>query len=139
MTTALTVVEPTSIPIRNWLDMLVGLGLHAIGNVMNKVGSAAYDTLGVRHLIERLPGFGVCIHPGAALIEGEAGGFERGGEFLLRLVLGFAEGHLDAGMGVDLTFARRFDRDEDHVLVVTHHGGLRTIALRTRHAAEGLE
>src|SRR5215472_16264360 len=78
-------------------------------------------------------------HPGAALIEGEPGLRESGGEFLLGLILGFAERHLHAAVSVDLAFAGGLDGEVDHVLVVGDNGGLRAIGLSGRHAAERLE
>ncbi len=60
-------------------------------------------------------------------------------ELQLGLGFRFAERHLHAAVRVDLAFARRFDRQEDHVLVVRHHRRLRAVRLRRGHAAERLQ
>src|ERR1035438_6651686 len=115
MTTAFTVVEPTSIPMRKFLSMGVDLvktgrargtpshlirfgafGGHARGDVVHEVRGSADYALFVGDLIERASGFGMGVHPGAALLQRERGLFQGRGEFLLGLVLGFAERHLHA-------------------------------------------
>src|ERR1035437_9664966 len=198
MTTAFTVVEPTSIPIRKFLSMVCSRqdndcgadplvrgrrprrpsravvpaagrgrpartrgsaplswqpaflavmvlvrfaynGRHARRDVVHEIRGAADDTLFVGDPIQRTLGFGIGLHPGAALVQREPGLFQGRGEFLLGLVFGFAKRHLDAAVGVDLAFAGGLDGQVDHVLVVRDYGGLRAIALRAGHAAEGLE
>ena len=97
-----------------------------------------HDALAVRHVIDRTLRLGVRFHPGAAIVQRQAGPFQNFRHFLLGFVLGLAQRHLHARMGVDLAFAGRFDRQVDHVLVIRHDRGLRAIGLRRRHAAERL-
>src|ERR1700733_4276941 len=99
MTTAFTVVDPTSIPIKNcWsmllkapLGSLVRRRLHLLCNMMHEAGCSADDALGVRHMVQRPLRFRMRLYPGAALIQRQAGLFQGLGEFFLGLVLGLAQ------------------------------------------------
>ena len=57
-------------------------------------------------------------------------------ELSFGLYFGFSKSHLHTAMGVDLSFARGFDRQENHVLEFVDDGGLDSIGLRRRHAPE---
>src|SRR6185369_11684936 len=99
-TTALTVVEPTSMPTSR--ARLVDMTAHPLRDVHHEVGGAADEPFGVGDVVHRALHLGVVIHVGAALIEREAGALERFGELAARLAFGFAECHLDARVRVDL-------------------------------------
>ena len=99
ITTAFTVVEPTSMPMRklfvhvSWRPLR---WLICVRDVVHEIRRQSDHALGVRHVVQRPLRFRMRLHPGAALVQRQAGLLQRFGEFLLRLVLRLAERHLHA-------------------------------------------
>ena len=60
-------------------------------------------------------------------------------EFRLGLDLRFAQRHLHAAVRVDLSLARSFNRQKNHLPKTVDHGRLHAIGLRRRHTAERLQ
>src|SRR5205085_2701483 len=95
MTTAFTVVEPTSMPMKNCLSIVVEptrairrlrfltvaaqlrlVDRHLRFDVVDEVRGQTDHALGVRHIVKRPLAFRVSFHPGAALVERQAGIFQ---------------------------------------------------------------
>src|SRR5438128_3938905 len=122
--TALTVVEPTSIPTRSCGVIALprrrqidvprrtreaeesAPPIHQVAHVQREVRRRAGHPGAMRHLVERVPQLRMLRDEVADVFEPLPGGFERLAEFRLGLGLGLAERHLHTAVRVDLAFAR---------------------------------
>ena len=98
--------------------------------MQDELRRGARNSFAMWHVIERPLQLRMLRNVLADLRHGLAGGLQALFEFALGFHLGFAERHLHAAVGVDFTFTRGLDRQEDHVFEFVNYGGLYAVRLR---------
>src|SRR5512136_1893238 len=107
MTTALTVVEPTSIPASNLGTdtgkLLGSTACHQVVYMQNKIGCDSGYSRTVRDSIEWPMQLGMPLDKISDIFDLSPGARKRFLVFHFRLRLGLSQCHLDAAVGVDLS------------------------------------